>query len=131
MSLQVRISHVADTKFYMTSGLELTRRFLPTGVAVRVLIEKMVRRAVIDVNPYARHKCTSACGRVANLVLKSKNGALKDNLPADLADFVIDFEDHLNIKLEHALGYQHINAIAIMFVPCDKKLEILDSAIYL
>ena len=132
MSLQVKISHAADTRVFMASGLELTKSFLPIGVAVKFFIDKMVRRAVIDANPHARHKCTATCGRVASLVLKSKRkGALKDNLPTDLADFVTDFEDHLNVTLEHALGYQRVSAIAIMFVPCDKKLEILDSAIYL
>ena len=132
MSLQVKISHAADTKFYMASGLELKRRFLPASTAVRFLIEKMVRRAVIDANPHTRHKCTSTCGRIANLVLRgNKRAALMDSLPEDLADFVGDFEEHMNGTLEPALGFQRIKAIAIMFVPCDKKSEILKSAIYL
>ena len=132
MSLQVRISHAVDTKVYMASGLELKRRFLPASTAIKFFIDKMVRGAFIDANPYTKHRCTSTCGRVANLVLKSKKGAiLKENLPEDLAVFVGEFEDHLNFTLEHAVGFQHVNAIAIMFVPCDKKLEILDSAIYL
>ena len=134
--LQAKISHAVDTKVYMPSGLKLARRFLPPSQSMKFFIEKMIRRAVLDAMPAGAHRCTAACGRVANLMLKCNNKAsLKENLPEDLADFVLDFEEHLNsyhhCYLEHAIGQQQVKALAIMFVPCNKKLEVLDSAIYL
>lgn len=132
--MSVKISHTADTKFYWKSGLQMPRRFLPSGIAIKFFINKMVEKAFLEVNPYRSHRCTATCGRIANMIIGNRpNLAIRECMNGDMADLVVEFEDLLEKEcfFKRGLGSQRIRSIAIMFVPCAKKLEILDSAIYL
>ena len=130
--MHARITHAVDTKFYWRSGLQVPRRFLPANIAIKFFINKMVEKAFVEANPYRIHRCTATCGRIANMVIGNQTGvALKEILRGELANLVCEFEDHMDLTLKRVLGPQQIKSVAIMFVPCAKKLEILDSAIYL
>ena len=112
----------------------MSRRFLPSGTAIKFFVNKMVEKAFLEVNPSQGHRCTATCGRIANVIIGNRSGpAIRNRMKGDIADLVGEFEDLLEMECFHnrGLGPHQIRSIAIVFVPCAKKLEILDSAIYL
>ena len=130
--MQVKLSFANEPKVYMPNGLEIGRRFIPTGVAIQFLISKLVERAIgAEIGLNRSHKCTATCGRVAKMVVGGVGVSLKYRVPNDMVEMVGEFEELVNSKLDDDLEWMQVKAVGLMFTPCAKKTEVLNSAVYL
>ena len=130
--MQVKLAFTKEPAVFMASGLKVGRRYLPCGTEIKFLIQKMVERAVgaeVGMNP--SHRCTLTCGKIANMVIGGVGVGLRHRVPDDMVGLVEDFEDVLNEAMGAENGIVQVKAVGLMFTPCSKKTEILESAIYL
>ena len=62
---------------------------------------------------------------------KCKKESLKTKMPLDVIQFVDELEEMIELTSLRTVGSLRIGALGVLFTPCVKKMEILDSAIYL
>lgn len=128
-----KVTVVRETNFYLENGLKLPGRMTPPIIAIRRFWEKIMERAFITRNLHPNHSCTSACGRVVRMLIgsKCKKESLKTKMPLDVIQFVDELEEMIELTSLRTVGSLRIGALGVLFTPCVKKMEILDSAIYL
>ena len=122
-----------ETNFYLENGLKLPNRMTPPTIAIRRFWDKIMERTFITRNLHPNHSCTSACGRVVRMLIgaEHKQEALKSRMPMDVIEFIDELEEMIEMVSVQAVGLVKIGAVGVLFTPCIKKMEILDSAVYL
>ena len=83
------------------------------------------------------HLCTASCGRVVRMLIGGgrNKGDRKEPLICKISSEMIEhveaLEEMIEIFASSKIGNVKIGALGLCFTPCTKKLEILESAIYL
>ena len=127
-----RIALVKETKFYLGNGLELPVDQTPSMPTIRYFWARMMDNIFFARNQIHGHICTSACGRLVRMQIGSKNNArIKASKNEELNELITGFEELIGLYVCPTLGDLEIKGMGLLFTPCARKLEILDSAVYL
>ena len=127
-----RVSLAKETKFYLGNGLELPNSELPSLVTTRYFWTRIMDKLFFARNAQQGHVCTAACGRVIRLQLGSKGKKnIKQGSTEDLLDLIKGFEEMIGLYAGSFHGELEIKGLGLLFTPCARKLEILESAVYL
>ena len=127
-----RVALAKETKFFLGNGLELPSEQTPSVVSNRYFWTRIMDSVFFARNQSQGHICTATCGRVVRMQIGSrKNASLKDSKNEDLNEVIKGFEEMIGLYACQSLGDLEIKGMGVLFTPCARKLEILDSAVYL
>ena len=127
-----RVVLARETKFYIGNGLELPNPETPSVVTSRYFWTRIMDNLFFARNARQGHVCTATCGRVVRMQIGSKGGNIKKcNQNEELMDLIKGFEEMIGLYAESYHGELEIRGMSLLFNPCARKLEILESAVYL
>ena len=127
-----RVALARETKFYLENGLELPKEQTPSVVTTRYFWTRIMDNIFFARNQTQGHVCTSTCGKLVRMQIGSKNNAkMKVSKNDELNELIGSFEEMIGLYACSTLGELEIKGMGLLFTPCARKLEILDSAVYL
>ena len=127
-----RVVLANETKFYIGNGLELPNPQTPSVVTNRYFWTRIMDNIFFARNNRQGHICTATCGRVVRMQIGSNGGSMqKCNQNEELSDLLKGFEEMIGLYAESYHGELEIKGMSLLFNFCARKLEILDSAVYL
>ena len=127
-----RVALTNETKFYLGNGLELPNEQTPSIVSNRYFWTRIMENVFFTRNQTQGHVCTATCGRVVRMQIGSKrNARMKESKSEELNEVIRGFEEMIGLYACQSLGELEIKGMGVLFTPCARKLEILDSAVYL
>ena len=126
-----------ETKFYLENGLVLPNQLTPPIIAIRNFWNKIMEKVFFSRNVTNGHLCTASCGRIVRMLIGSGlnmdgyKEPLICKISSEMIEHVEELEEMIEIFASSKIGNVKIGALGLCFTPCTKKLEILESAIYL
>ena len=127
-----RVSLTKETKFFIGNGLELPNPEIPSLPTTRYFWTRIMDKLFFARNAQQGHVCTAACGRVVRMQLGSKGKMnIKQGGTEDLIELIKGFEEMIGLYAGSYHGDLEIKGMGLLFTPCARKMEILDSAVYL
>ena len=106
----------------------------PSNMATRTLVSHILDAAYLNLNA-SNHKCTATCGKICRMLIGPFGDCnhinFRDAVSVEVIDVIDDFELLLDACLGRVQGLTKIRSIGLIFTPCAKTLEVLETVINL
>ena len=67
--MSTRYVYSSEPKFYHQNGLTIDKRELPSNNSIKYFLNAILGSMIVKVNPIKRHKCTSMCMQMIQVML--------------------------------------------------------------
>ena len=132
-----RYVYANEPIMFHANGLTIGGRESPTaavlmGEDMKMFINGLLKRMLVDINPVGHHQCNSLCKQTVHLLLGYPHGCdVKTAVPIEMEKTVSEFEKLIEKRVYSMEERVEIQTISLRLLPCSRYLEIIDCAIYL